>query len=189
MRNVTTSDARPGRLLVATPTLVDPHFKRSVVLLLGHDDDGTLGVILNRPTSLRLNQILAGWGAVVAGDPVVFEGGPVSTDSALAVAAAVGDGPAGGWRRLVGNLGLVDLDADPGSVGSDLAAMRVFAGYAGWSAGQLDAEVADGAWYTAGAHPSDIFSDDPVDLWRRVLRRQPPPLSYASTYPEDVSLN
>jgi putative transcriptional regulator len=86
-------------------------------------------------------------------------------------------------------LGLVDLDAPPGLLAAAIVSLRVYAGYAGWGAGQLQAEIDEGAWYVVPAEPADVFDTDPEHLWRRVLRRQPGALSFMSTYPADPSLN
>jgi putative transcriptional regulator len=125
-----------GRLLVATPALGDPNFARSVVLLLEHNASGTLGVIINRPTELAVAEVLGPWSDLVAAPDVVFQGGPVGLDGALALAALnprarVGDREPPGWRRVFGELGLVDLDTAPEQLAGELDAVRIFAGYAG----------------------------------------------------------
>jgi putative transcriptional regulator len=184
-----TQDGLAGQLLVATPVLGDPNFARTVVLVLDHDEDGALGVVLNRPTPVDVGDVLPTWHELTTGPPVVFHGGPVATDSALGLAAVPGDGEPLGWRRVVGRLGLVDLDAPPELLAAELGAMRIFAGYAGWSPGQLESELAEGAWYVVDAEAGDAFSGTPGELWRRVLRRQQGDLAMVSTYPEDPSLN
>ncbi|MEH6379586.1 YqgE/AlgH family protein [Streptomyces sp. KLMMK] len=190
-----------GRLLVATPALADPNFDRAVVLLLDHDEEGSLGVILNRPTPVGVADILESW-AALAGEPgVVFQGGPVSLDSALGVAvvpgeggdktgasAVAGDGPLG-WRRVHGAIGLVDLEAPPELLAAALGSLRIFAGYAGWGPGQLEDELVEGAWYVVESEPGDVSSPDPSQLWRAVLRRQRNELAMVATYPDDPSLN
>ncbi len=191
-----------GRLLVATPALADPNFDRAVVLLLDHDEEGSLGVVLNRPTPVGVRDILESW-AELAGEPgVVFQGGPVSLDSALGVAvvpgeaqaegeeggAVLGDGPVG-WRRVHGAIGLVDLEAPPELLAAALGSLRIFAGYAGWGPGQLEDELVDGAWYVVESEPGDVSSPDPERLWRSVLRRQRNELAMVATYPDDPSLN
>ncbi|MEV0262223.1 YqgE/AlgH family protein [Streptomyces sp. NPDC050617] len=189
-----------GRLLVATPALADPNFDRAVVLLLDHDEEGSLGVVLNRPTPVGVGDILESW-AELAGEPgVVFQGGPVSLDSALGVAvvpgegqeqgaaAVLGDGPVG-WRRVHGAIGLVDLEAPPELLAAALGSLRIFAGYAGWGPGQLEDELAEGAWYVVESEPGDVSSPDPERLWRSVLRRQRNELAMVATYPDDPSLN
>ncbi|HEX6578713.1 MAG TPA: YqgE/AlgH family protein [Jiangellaceae bacterium] len=178
-----------GRLLVATPALRDPNFDRAVILLLSHDDDGALGVVVNRPTEVPVTDILPNWQAVVTEPGVVFQGGPVSLDSALGlVVLADGTEPLG-VRRVSGRLGVVDLDAPPEVVQPGVVAMRVFAGYAGWSPDQLETEIAEGSWYVVDAETDDAFRGDAPLLWRAVLRRQPGALALMATFPADPSLN
>ena len=94
-----------------------------------------------------------------------------------------------GVRRIIGSLGLVDLDTPPEVVVAELSGLRIFAGYAGWGEGQLEDEIAEGAWYVVDGEARDAFSDDPERLWRTVLRRQGGDLAMVATYPEDPSLN
>jgi putative transcriptional regulator len=182
---------RAGSLLVATPSLVDPNFDHTVVLLLDFDDSGALGVVLNRPTPVPVGEILEGWTEVVNQPDVLFQGGPVGTDSALAVASL----PPGesqepvGFRRLFEDTGIVDLDAPTELIAPAVSGMRIFAGYAGWTSEQLEAEVEEGSWYVVSGVPSDIFSAQPEHLWMRVLRRQPGELAWVSTRPPDPTLN
>ncbi|POM25170.1 hypothetical protein BTM25_38130 [Actinomadura rubteroloni] len=185
---------RVGLLLVATPQLEDPNFKRTVVLVVEHDaDGGTLGVVLNRPTEVPVDRILPPWAELVTGPPFVFQGGPVALDNALALARLPGDGEPLGWRGLdaaeVARVGLVDLDAPPSLLAAELLQLRVFAGYAGWSAGQLRKEVEEGAWYLVPAESGDVFAGDPSRLWQEVLRRQGGDLAFVSTFPDDPTLN
>lgn len=176
-----------GRLLVATPLLTDPHFSRTVVYLLEHDGGGTVGVIMNRPSRTPVGQVLPDWHDVVSGPSVVFGGGPVQPDGALCLGLLHSDGP---WaKQLVDGVGTVDLDGDVLEISGVATQLRVFAGHAGWSPGQLEAELAEGAWWVVEGSPADLFSDDPAAMWRRVLRRQPPPLNLVSTYPADPLLN
>ncbi|MER5882882.1 YqgE/AlgH family protein [Streptomyces sp. NPDC001941] len=178
-----------GRLLVATPALSDPNFDRAVVLLLDHDDEGSLGVVLNRPTPVGVGDILEDW-APLAGEPgVVFQGGPVGLDSALGVAVIPGDEGPLGWRRVHGAIGLVDLETPPELLARAVGSLRIFAGYAGWGPGQLEDELADGAWYVVESEPGDVSSPVPRALWRAVLRRQRGELAMVATYPDDPSLN
>jgi putative transcriptional regulator len=174
---------------VATPALADPNFDRAVVLLLDHDEEGSLGVVLNRPTPVGVRDILMPW-AGLAGEPdVVFQGGPVSLDSALGVAVIPGDEGPLGWRRVYGAIGLVDLEAPPELLAAALGSLRIFAGYAGWGPGQLEAELTEGAWYVVESEPGDVSSPRPEHLWRAVLRRQRSELAMIATYPDDPSLN
>jgi putative transcriptional regulator len=176
-----------GRLLVATPLLGDPHFSRTVVYLLEHDGGGTVGVILNRPSHTPVGQVLPSWQDAVSGPGVVFNGGPVQPDGALCLGQLAGDGP--GVRPVVDGVGTVDLDGDVTVITGLTRRLRVFAGHAGWAPDQLDAEIAEGAWWVVPGTPGDLFSGDPRPLWTRVLRRQPPPLNLLSTYPSDPLLN
>jgi putative transcriptional regulator len=184
-----------GRLLAATPLLGDPNFRRTVILIVEDDpEDGTLGVVLNRPTEVPLGQVLEAWTGLVTGPPVVFRGGPVSPNSALALALArAGDEPLG-WRSLAGSpmmsrVGLVDLGAPPEVLAGGITSLRVFAGYAGWGAGQLRAEIEEGAWYVLAGEPADAFAADPGRLYPEVLRRQGGELALVATYPDDPVLN
>lgn len=179
-----------GRLLLATPALLDPNFRRGVILVLDHGDDGTMGVMLNRPLEVRVDVVLPTWQQHVTEPAVLFQGGPVGLDSALGLVALPGDLPEPlGIRRLDGSLALVDLDTPPETVVPHLSGIRVFAGYAGWGADQLEREIAEGSWYVVPSEPRDPFSADPVQLWREVLRRQPGDLSYVASFPDDPSLN
>ena len=179
-----------GRLLVATPALTDPNFARTVVQLVQHsDEDGALGVVLNRPSETALAEVLPGW-ALLAPDPnLVFVGGPVQETAAICLArlaSGAGDDPSYVVVPGAPWLGTVDLDADAGEAVEEV---RVFAGYAGWSPAQLEAEVEEGAWWVLDALPSDCFTPAPEELWATVLRRQGLPLSLAATYPPDPTLN
>ncbi|MDT0492119.1 YqgE/AlgH family protein [Kitasatospora albolonga] len=178
-----------GRLLVATPALADPNFDRAVVLLLDHDEEGSLGVVLNRPTPVGVGDILGPWAGLTGEPDVVFQGGPVSLDSALGVAVIPGgEGPLG-WRRVHGAIGLVDLETPPELLGPALGSLRIFAGYAGWGPGQLEGELTEGAWYVVESEPGDVSFTRPERLWRAVLRRQRSELAMIATYPDDPSLN
>ena len=183
-----------GDLLVATPALLDPNFERTVVLLLDLDESGALGVVLNRPSGVPVREVLPDW-TDVAGEPeVLFQGGPVSTDSALAVGTYrdLGDDPDSepvGFRRLYDGVGIVDLDTPTEIVAPALGGMRIFAGYAGWGEEQLAAEILEGSWFVVPSVPEDLFGQDPEGLWRRVLRRQPGALAWVSTQPADPTLN
>lgn len=184
-----------GRLLVATPALADPNFDRAVVLLLDHDEEGTLGVVLNRPTSVGVGDVLERWARFAGAPQVVFQGGPVSLDSALGLAVVPGEAREGrggeplGWRRVHGAIGLIDLEAPPELLAAELGSLRIFAGYAGWGPGQLEKELADGAWYVVESEPGDVSAPDPERMWRAVLRRQRGKLAMVATYPDDPSLN
>ena len=180
-----------GRLLVATAALVDPNFARSVVLLLDHDGDGSLGVVLNRPSPVPVRSVLPAWGDSAGEPAVLFEGGPVSPDAALAVACVpeLGGTEPLGFRRLFGAVGIVDLDTPVEVLAPAVTDLRVFAGYAGWGAGQLEGEIEEGSWVVVDSTVHDVFSATPGGLWSEVLRRQPGELAWLSTRPADPTQN
>ena len=186
----TVSELRAGMLLVATPALLDPNFADSVILLLDVDAGGALGVVVNRPSPVAVAEVLGGWAEVVAEPEVLFQGGPVGTDGALAVALLRDpeDAPVG-FRPVEGRLGLLDLDTPLELVEGTLEGLRIFAGYAGWGAGQLEAEVEEGSWYVVPGETHDAFRLDPTGLWRDVLRRQPGEMAWHATRPADPDLN
>jgi putative transcriptional regulator len=185
-----------GKLLVATPLLTEATFARTVVLLLhAGGEEGALGVVLNRPSDIEVERILPGWDVAAAPPARVFGGGPVQPQAAICLAElrpgvtrhdGVAPLPAGG---LGPRWATVDLDLPPDDVLPALSRLRVYAGYAGWSPGQLEGEVDEGAWWVVDALPDDAYRRDPASLWRAVLRRQGPPLAYAVTLPEDPGLN
>ena len=189
------SDPKAGRLLVATPVLGDPNFRRAVVLIVEHEvTEGTLGVVLNRPTKIPVGQVLEQWTELATDPSVLFRGGPVAQNSALALAMVPGKDEPLGWRALDGapalaRLGLLDLDAPPRLLAPAITSLRVYAGYAGWSPGQLEAEIDEGAWFLLPAEPGDVFVAEPEHLWRTVLRRQEGDLAFLATYPDDPGLN
>jgi len=189
------SDPRAGRLLVATPLLRDPNFRRSVVLIVEHEEtEGTLGIMLNRPTKIPVGRVLEQWTELATEPSVVYKGGPVSPNAPLALALVPGKDEPLGWRALDGapalaRLGLLDLEAPAGLLAPAIKALRVYAGYAGWSPGQLEAEIDEGAWYVLPAEPGDVFAAHPERLWRDVLRRQGGDLAFLATYPDDPGMN
>ena len=178
-----------GRLLVATPALLDPNFARSVVLICQQHDDGALGVILNRPLEADLADHFPEWQHLASRPPHIFEGGPVQREIAVAVGRHDADETGAGWTEVSAELGLLDLNRHPADLWGELHALRIFSGYAGWSAHQLEGEIAEHAWFVVDAVPSDPFSEEPDRLWEQVLRRQQGPFSMYATFPPDPGLN
>jgi putative transcriptional regulator len=181
-----------GSALVASPALQDPNFHRTVVLIIEHQPAGTLGVVLNRPSEVAVREVLPLWGAHASVPQSVYVGGPVQQRAALCVAAlppGVDAEQTEGMIKVTGSLALISLDADPDLMGPRLRGLRVFAGYAGWSEGQLAGEINRGDWLVAPALAEDVLAPAHVDLWSRILRRQGMPLALLATYPADPVLN
>ena len=176
---------------MATPLLGDPNFSRTVVLMLEHDAEGSLGVVLNRPSPLPVDDPLPDWARFAADPPVVFVGGPVAKGSVIALARHSVDVtlPDGTWDHVIGRVGVLDIGVDADEVGPALDAVRVFTGYAGWGPEQLDGEIDEGAWFVVDAEAEDALTVIPDELWARVLRRQPPPLNRLALYPADPAVN
>nr|WP_252445794.1 YqgE/AlgH family protein [Pseudonocardia humida] len=182
------AEAAPGALLVAAPGLLDPNFRRTVVYLIEHRAQGSLGVVLNRPSEVTVRDVLPAWAPLSSAPPSVFVGGPVEGESAICLAAVrTGHDPAAmdGLIAVRGPVAQVDLDRDPVVLAPVLRGLRVFAGYAGWDAGQLAGEIRRGDWYVVPALPDDVFTRRESGLWGHVLRRQGIPLSLLATYPLD----
>ncbi|MEO7235723.1 MAG: YqgE/AlgH family protein [Lapillicoccus sp.] len=179
-----------GRLLVAAPQVEEQTFRRSVVLVLHHDENGAQGVILNRPIDADIDAVLPGWKSVATTPQTMFQGGPVELDSAIGLVTVPGDAPEPmGVKPLFGGLGLVDLDAPPALVAAEVAGMRIFVGYAGWSPGQLELEIRRGDWYVVTSEARDAFSSAPESLWSDVLARQRDNLKLVAGFPDDPNLN
>jgi putative transcriptional regulator len=177
-----------GRLLVATPPLGDENFDRSVVYMLDHNEEGAVGVVINRPSPEVEVEGLEEWGSVLTPPATIFSGGPVERDSLIAIGTAEGRND-DAWGLLDDTVGTVDLSMRPEDVATKVGRLRIFRGYAGWSSGQLDAEVSLGAWMVFDAEEDDLFTQDPENLWRRVIRRQGGRLAWIADAPEDLSAN
>ena len=183
---------RAGTLLLANTDLLEPTFRRSVIYVVEHNDGGTLGVVLNRPSETAVYNVLPQWAKLATKPKTMFIGGPVKRDAALCLATLrVGMDPNGvpGLRHVQGRMVMVDLDAEPDSIAPLVEGVRIFAGYSGWTIGQLEGEIERDDWIVLSALPSDVLVQPRVDLWGRVLRRQPLPLSLLATHPIDVSRN
>ncbi len=173
-------DCLRGQLLIAAPQLVD-YFRRTVLLVLEHSNEGAMGLVLNRPTETEVADAVPALADLTGHGEVVHAGGPVEPGAVLALGDFENPGEAG--TPVAGSLGLLDPDhPDP-----DLRRLRVFAGYAGWAPGQLDAEVSDDAWLTAPADPDDPFLEG--DLWPVVLQRMGGAYALMASMPADPTLN
>jgi len=180
-----------GRLLLATPPLEDPNFDRTVIYVLEHHDEGALGVVLNRPSPEELGEPLDAWAGLQSDPSLVFVGGPVEPDALIALARTLQplDEADEHLAPLSGDLASADLAADPLDVIPSISALRVFRGYSGWGPGQLEGEIEAGAWLVLDPDPTDVFTADPDELWRSVLRRQPGRLAWLAGAPDDLAAN
>ena len=175
-----------GQLIVAGPALLDPNFHRTVVLVCEHDENGAMGLVLNRPSPIPADQAIPELGDALGPDERLWVGGPVQTTSVVVLAdfADAADGMA-----VAGQVGLVLPDTDLEDVAAAVHRARAFLGYAGWGGGQLDGEIADEDWIVADFAPDDAFNDDPEQLWSRVLGRKGGSYALLATMPPDPSVN
>jgi putative transcriptional regulator len=175
-----------GRLLIASPALVDPNFARSVVLITEHGPEGAMGVVLNRPSEIDVRTVAPELDNIVEGEPV-FIGGPVQPQ-ALVVLAQFTDTRAAAWI-VADDVGFVAAEAEYGDLSEVVRRGRVYAGYSGWGAGQLEVELAEEAWIVEPPLPAELFPDDPKALWQDVLARKGGQFSLLARMPDDPSLN
>ncbi len=193
-------DILVGCLLVSTPALDDPNFNRRVILVLDHGLHGALGVVIDRPGGVTVDQLMPRWHALATAPAELFTGGPVARNSLIGLVRlvsreAAAEGAAGrpeGWRMVVDDdrpIGTVDLATDPDALGDAVVAARLFSGYAGWESGQLEDEIEEGSWYVVRAEGRDPISADPEGLWRRVLKRQGGALALVAGFPVDPAHN
>jgi putative transcriptional regulator len=175
-----------GSLLIAGPQLWDPNFRRAVVLVGHHDDEGAVGVVLNRVTEHRVAEAAPPLAPLVAEGDRLFIGGPVQPEAAVVVADF--ERPEVAEVIAFGSIGFLPQEVEADGLGP-LRRARVFAGYAGWGPGQLEAELGEGSWLVEPATPDDVFTGRPESLWRAVVRRKGPRYELMATMPEDPSLN
>lgn len=174
-----------GKLLVANPEMRDPNFYRTVVLLFEHGEDGAFGTVLNRPTDEQVGDHVPDWVGYLADPPVVFIGGPVRNE--IAVGVAEWSDPPEEWSPLFSAIGFIDL-TDPPDRANAPDRLRVYSGYSGWDAGQLEVEMAIDSWFVLDPIVEDVFGD-PENLWSRVLQRQQGRLRLYAQYPHDIESN
>jgi putative transcriptional regulator len=179
-------DSLRGHLLIAGSSLLDPNFRRTVVLVGHHDDAGAVGVVLNRESQLEVADAVPPLAGLVEPGERLFFGGPVSSQSAVVLADF--EHPEHAEVVAFDSVGFLPEDTDSDSIGG-LRRARVFAGYAGWGAGQLEAELEEGSWLTEPALAADVFTGDPGGLWAVVVRRKGPAFRLMSTMPFDPDLN
>jgi putative transcriptional regulator len=180
-------DTLRGQLLVAGPDLLDPNFRRSVVLVGEHGDEGAMGVILNRPSPVSVADAVPPLADLVPEEELVYVGGPVQPQ-AIVVLGDFGE-PQEAATLVLGSIGFLPGEIESADDVASLARARVYAGYAGWAPGQLESEIEDSSWIVAQALPEDVFSSEPEWLWSTVLRRQGGKYALLATMPLDPSVN
>jgi putative transcriptional regulator len=175
-----------GHLLIAGPALVDPNFWRTVVLIGEHNEEGALGVVLNRSSETSVEEALPELADLTEGMGTVHVGGPVQPSAVVVLADFVDADDAD--SLVLGSVGFLPAELDPSALG-ELKRARVYVGYAGWGPGQLDGELEDGSWIVEPALADDVFTDDPEGLWSGVLRRKGGPFRVLAAMPPDPSQN
>jgi putative transcriptional regulator len=180
-------DSLVGQLLLASPSLRDPNFERSVVLIGVHSDEGAMGVVLNRPSEVTVGEAAPQLEQTVEESERVFVGGPVQPSSIVFLAEFLDPEPAG--VLVLGRIGFPAPDAELDELSRATGRVRVFAGFAGWGEGQLESEIADGDWIAQAALPEDVFCELPEQLWSSVLRRMGGSYALIARMPTDPSVN
>lgn len=176
-----------GHLLIATPQLVDPNFRRTVVLIGEHGDQGAMGVVLNRPSGITVEDAVPPLGSLTDEGSLVYVGGPVQEDAVIVLAEFAE--PERAASIVFSDVGFVpgEID-DPADLG-ELPRARVYAGYAGWGPQQLESELAESAWIVAPARADDVFTTEPDVLWRTALRRLGGSAAMIALLPDDPRVN
>lgn len=174
-----------GKLLVSSPSLIDPNFRKTVVLVAHHDDEGAMGLVLSRPSDVAAAEAVPLLEGLPGAEGPVFVGGPVQPE-AFMVLAEFGDIEEAA-APIMDGLGFMPADTEPDDL--SIKRLRLFAGYSGWSAGQLEAELEEPAWIVVDAETDDAFADDPDELWRTVVHRKGGPFSLMENMPFDPEMN
>lgn len=176
-----------GHLLIASPTLTDANFLRTVILVTENGDEGAMGVVLNRPSPALVGEAVPELSPLVGEEAPVYVGGPVQP-AALVVLADFRDRAAAA-TIVVADVGFVSAEADTSELLAATRRARVFAGYAGWGPGQLEAEIEEDAWIVEAPVPGELFADDVENLWSAVLERKGGHYALLARMPLDPSLN
>jgi putative transcriptional regulator len=174
-----------GKLLVSSPSLVDPNFRKTVVLIAHHDHDGAMGLVLSHPSDVPAVEAVPSLAGLPGADEPVFVGGPVQPEAFMVLAEFEDVDEAA--APIMGGLGFMPADAEPDDL--HIQRMRLFAGYSGWGVGQLEAELAEDSWIIVDALADDAFADDPDELWRTVLHRKGGSFELMENMPFDPGLN
>jgi putative transcriptional regulator len=176
-----------GQLLLASPALLDPNFRRAVVLVGAHSEEGAMGVVLNRPSEITVGEAVPALEPAVDEQEPVYFGGPVQPSSIVLLGEFLDPSPAG--LLVLGRIGFPAPEAGIEELAQATARRRVFAGYAGWGEGQLDSELDQGDWIAHPALPDDVFTEAPDELWSTVMARKGGSYALIARMPVDPSVN
>ena len=174
-----------GKLLVSSPSLVDPNFRKTVVLVAHHDEDGAMGLVLSHPSDVAAADAVPALELLPGAQDPVFVGGPVQPEAFMVLAEF--DDVTEAAAPIMGGLGFMPAEAEPDEL--SIRRMRLFAGYSGWGIGQLEAELAESSWIVVDAEADDAFANDPDELWRTVLHRKGGSFELMENMPFDPGLN
>jgi putative transcriptional regulator len=180
-------DSLRGQLLVASPSLVDPNFSRTVVLIAEHGEEGAMGVVLNRASELEVEDAAPALAELVESGAAVHAGGPVQPNAVVIMAEF--EDPERAAAIVIDQIGFVSADSDFETLPDEVTRVRVFAGLAGWGPSQLEAELERDDWILEPATADDVFAADPETLWSSVLERKGGQYALVARMPPDPSLN
>ena len=178
-------DSARGQLLIAGPTLLDPNFWRTVVLVVEHTDEGALGLVLNRPSETAVAEAVPELGEVIGADELLYIGGPVQPSAVIVLARF--EEPSDSVLLSFDDVGV--LGSTDSLEAAGVIEARAFVGHAGWGAGQLDAEIERGDWILEPARREDAFSAAARELWTSVLTRKGGSYALVARMPPDPSWN
>jgi len=172
---------------VAAPSLQDPNFFRTVVLIVEHNEEGAMGIVLNREADTGLDEAVPDLVDIPGIEDTMHVGGPVQPQTVILVAEFTD--PEADTPLVVGSVGVVGAETDLDELPAAIIRGRAFAGYAGWGPGQLEGEIEEEAWITQPAKADDVFFGDPDRLWAAVLDRMGDQYRLLARMPDDPRLN
>jgi putative transcriptional regulator len=181
------TDSIRGKLLIAGPTLLDPNFWRTVVLVVEHNDDGALGLVLNRPSETTVGEVVPQLADLVDPEEDVLVGGPMQPGAVIVLADFID--PDDAALIAFDRVGVMGSGSDPEDLVGGIRRARAFAGHAGWGPGQLDGELERGDWILEPAQNRDAFTAEPGELWVDVLSRKGGSYALVARMPADPSTN
>jgi len=175
-----------GKLLISSAGLHDPNFRHTVVLIGAHSEEGALGVVLNRALDVTIDQAVPELIHLTGPEALLYQGGPVQPSQPVLLAELTD--PRFADLEIFGPIGFITGITDD-ALRETIVRARIFGGYSGWGAGQLEDEMDADAWIVEKPQVDDVFTDEPETLWRRVLERKGPEYRLVSRMPYDVRVN